>query len=53
MLPLAEEVPLDGPTRTGLYAPFAFAVKAGAGQGTLERLLAILGRDPEWRPGRG
>ena len=46
MLPLAEEVPLEGPTRNGPYAPFAPAVAVDPGLGKLDRLLAILGRDP-------
>ncbi|MDA1368067.1 TIGR03086 family metal-binding protein [Glycomyces algeriensis] len=50
VLLLAAEVPLDGPTRNGPYAPFAPAVPIGAGQGDLDRLLAILGRDPAWKP---
>jgi uncharacterized protein (TIGR03086 family) len=49
VLPLAEEVPLEGPTRSGPYAPFAPAVDA-AGSGKLDRLLAVLGRDPRWLP---
>jgi uncharacterized protein (TIGR03086 family) len=53
VVPLAEAVPLDGPTRSGPYAPFAPAVAIDAGQGDLDRLLAILGRDPEWKPLRG
>jgi len=50
VLPLAEQVPLEGPTRSGPYAPFAPAVPLKEGEGLLERLLARLGRDPEWRP---
>ncbi|WP_166659562.1 TIGR03086 family metal-binding protein [Glycomyces sp. NRRL B-16210] len=50
VLPLAEEVPLEGPTRNGPYAPFAPAVPSHEGEGRLERLLAILGRDPAWAP---
>lgn len=50
VLPLAEAVPLDGPTRNGPYAPFAPAVALDTGRGDLDRLLAILGRDPEWKP---
>ncbi len=51
VLPLAEEVPLDGPTRSGPYAPFGPAVPLAPDRGKLERLLAVLGRDPQWRPG--
>jgi hypothetical protein len=51
VLLLAAEVPLEGPTRSGPYAPFAPAVAIDAGQGDLNRLLAILGRDSEWKPG--
>jgi uncharacterized protein (TIGR03086 family) len=50
VLPLALEVPLDGPTRSGPGAPFAPAVEVPT-EGLLERLLAVLGRDPEWRAG--
>ncbi|MDN3243478.1 TIGR03086 family metal-binding protein [Glycomyces tritici] len=50
VLLLAAEVPLEGPTRNGPFAPFAPAVPIDAGQGDLSRLLAILGRDPEWKP---
>ncbi|MFG3343142.1 TIGR03086 family metal-binding protein [Glycomyces sp. NPDC048151] len=46
VLPLAEEVPLDGPTRNGPYAPFAPAVAIDPGLDKLDRLLATLGRDP-------
>jgi uncharacterized protein (TIGR03086 family) len=51
VLPLAEEVPLDGPTRSGPYAPFGPAVPLAQDRGKLDRLLAVLGRDPQWRPG--
>ncbi|MEV3939226.1 TIGR03086 family metal-binding protein [Glycomyces sp. NPDC049804] len=48
VLPLAEEVPAEGPTRNGPYAPFApVVVLEEAGQDDLSRLLAILGRDPD------
>jgi uncharacterized protein (TIGR03086 family) len=50
VLPLAQEVPLEGPTRNGPYAPFAPAVTLEAPQGNLNDLLAILGRDPAWKP---
>jgi uncharacterized protein (TIGR03086 family) len=48
VLPLAQEVPLDGPTRNGPYAPFAPAVPLETGQGLFETLLAVLGRNPTW-----
>lgn len=48
VLTLAEEVPLDGPTRVGPNAPFAPALELEGGDGLLEQLLALLGRDPEW-----
>jgi uncharacterized protein (TIGR03086 family) len=50
VLPLAQEVPLDGPTRSGPYAPFAPAVPLEPNQGLLETLLATLGRNPTWTP---
>jgi uncharacterized protein (TIGR03086 family) len=51
-LTLAEEVPQDGPTRTGPHAPFAPALELESGDGLLDQLLAVLGRDPEWSPER-
>jgi len=50
VLPLAEEVPLDGPSRSGPDAPFAPAIDIKPDEGLLERVLAILGRDPQWTP---
>ncbi|GAA1691776.1 TIGR03086 family metal-binding protein [Glycomyces endophyticus] len=50
---LAFEVPLSGPSRTGPYAPFGPAVMPAADSGPMERVLAVLGRDPNWRPPRG
>ncbi|MEU6861548.1 TIGR03086 family metal-binding protein [Glycomyces sp. NPDC046736] len=50
VVPLAFDVPLDGPSRNGPYAPFAAAVPAIPDSGPLEVLLAVLGRDPSWRP---
>lgn len=46
---LAFEVPLTGPARTGPYAPFAPAVMAAADSGPMDRILAVLGRDPNWK----
>ncbi|SDE21551.1 TIGR03086 family metal-binding protein [Glycomyces harbinensis] len=48
VLTLAEEVPLDGSTRIGPHAPFAPALELEGGDGLLEQILALLGRDPEW-----
>jgi uncharacterized protein (TIGR03086 family) len=53
VLTLAEEVPQDGPTRLGPDAPFAPALELEGGEGLLEQLLAMLGRDPEWGSDRG
>ncbi|SDL78548.1 TIGR03086 family protein [Glycomyces sambucus] len=50
---LAFEVPLTGPARTGPYAPFAPAVMAVADAGAMDRVLAVLGRDPNWRSPQG
>jgi uncharacterized protein (TIGR03086 family) len=50
VLTLAEQVPNDGPTRVGPDAPFGPALELEGGDGLLEQILALLGRDPEWRP---
>jgi uncharacterized protein (TIGR03086 family) len=49
-LTIAEEVPQDGPTRLGPHAPFAPALELEGGDGLLDQVLALLGRDPEWSP---
>lgn len=49
-LTIAEEVPQDGPTRLGPHAPFAPALELEGGDGLLDQVLAVLGRDPEWTP---
>ncbi|WP_158630517.1 TIGR03086 family metal-binding protein [Glycomyces terrestris] len=49
VLPLAFEVPLTGPARTGPYAPFAPAVMQVPDSGPMEQVLAVLGRDPNWK----
>jgi uncharacterized protein (TIGR03086 family) len=49
VLPLAFEVPLTGPARSGPYAPFAPAVMPVADSGPMEQVLAVLGRDPDWK----
>jgi uncharacterized protein (TIGR03086 family) len=47
-LPVAEAVP-DGPGRAGPGAPFAPRLTTAAGATDLDRLLALVGRSPEWR----
>jgi len=46
---VAEVVP-DGPSRLEPGAAFAPSVPAPAGGSTLDRIVAMLGRDPAWAP---
>jgi uncharacterized protein (TIGR03086 family) len=48
-LPIARAVP-DGAERLAPGAAFAPAVAVAAGAGPLAEMLALLGRDPSWRP---
>jgi uncharacterized protein (TIGR03086 family) len=48
-LAVAEAVP-DGASRVAPGAAFAPSVAAPDGASTLDRIVALLGRDPAWRP---
>ncbi|WP_327327903.1 TIGR03086 family metal-binding protein [Streptomyces sp. NBC_01210] len=48
-LPIARAVP-DGDSRLAPGSAFRPALAAGDGAGTLEKILAALGRSPDWHP---
>jgi len=48
-LPIARAVP-DGAARREPGAAFAPGLAVPPGSGTLDEILLLLGRDPQWRP---